>query len=87
MRFESIHPEYGRPVGCVSALTDGHCRDPAMGSANYFRVVDVVTHQVISTSFGIGHVFGSAMVQPAEDSANGTVRLPYALSNRVHPYT
>ena len=38
----------------------------------YYRVVDVLTHEVISSSFGRGHVFGSAMVQPAEDSMNGT---------------
>ena len=75
VRFDSVHIEYGRPVGCVSA--DGRCRDPAMvdsvGSPQpYFRVVDPVTHEVLSTSFGIGHVFGSAMVQPAADSVNGT---------------
>jgi hypothetical protein len=38
----------------------------------YFRVVDPVTHEVLSTSFGMGHVFGSAMVQPAADSMAGT---------------
>ena len=28
VRFDSVHVEYGRPVGCISA--DGRCRDPAM---------------------------------------------------------
>ena len=75
VRFDSVHIEYGRPVGCVSA--DGRCRDPAMvdSAGNpqpYYRVVDPVTHEVLSTSFGLGHVFGSAMVQPAADSLNDT---------------
>eukprot|EP01050_Picozoa_sp_SAG11_P007231 SAG11_NODE_594_length_8302_cov_1.386810_11_plen_152_part_00 len=69
VRFDSVHVEYGRPVGCVSS--DGRCRDPAMvdSAGNpqpYFRVVDPVSHEVLSTSFGVGHVFGSAMVQPAQ---------------------
>ena len=29
-------------------------------------------YAVLSTSFGMGHVFGSAMVRPAEDSMNNT---------------
>eukprot|EP01052_Picozoa_sp_SAG31_P030332 SAG31_NODE_3102_length_4673_cov_2.821382_2_plen_325_part_00 len=75
VRFESVHIEYGRPVGCVSE--HGRCRDPAMVDfagrpQPYFRVVDPVTHEVLSTSFGIGHVFGSAMVQPAVDSMNSS---------------
>ena len=74
VRFDSVHIEYGRPVGCVSA--DGRCRDPAMADSAgnpqpYFRVVDPLTHEVLSTSFGMGHVFGSAMVQSAADSVNG----------------
>eukprot|EP01045_Picozoa_sp_COSAG04_P019501 COSAG04_NODE_1899_length_5275_cov_29.229907_5_plen_162_part_00 len=74
VRFDSVHVEYGRPVGCVSA--DGRCRDPAMvdSAGNpqpYFRVVDILTREVLSTSFGMGYVFGSAMVQPAEDSKSG----------------
>jgi hypothetical protein len=87
VRFDSVHVEYGRPVGCVTAgaarewsnMTNSPswCRDPAMvDSAGhpqpYFRVVDPVTHEVLSSSFGISHVFGSAMVQPAADSMNGT---------------
>ena len=53
------------------------CRDPEMVDSSgapqpYYRVVDVETHEVLSTSFGMGHVFGSALVQPAEDSMNNT---------------
>eukprot|EP01052_Picozoa_sp_SAG31_P042123 SAG31_NODE_6589_length_1961_cov_1.373255_2_plen_329_part_00 len=46
--------------------------DKAGNPRPYYRVVDPVTHEVISTSFGMDHVFGSAMVQPAEDSMNNT---------------
>jgi hypothetical protein len=46
--------------------------DSAGNPQPYFRVVDILTHEILSTSFGIGHVFGSAMVQPAEDSTNGS---------------
>ena len=87
VRFDSVHIEYGRPVGCVAAgpprawtnMTNSPswCRDPAMvdSAGNprpYYRVVDPVTHEVISSSFGMDHVFGSALVQPAEDSMNGS---------------
>lgn len=46
--------------------------DSAGNPRPYYRVVDPVTHEVISTSFGMDHVFGSALVQPAEDSMNHT---------------
>ena len=60
LRFESVRGSY-------NGFTP---RDSAMNSSAYYRFRGVASPFSIAPSFGVGHSFGSAMVQPAADGVD-----------------
>lgn len=66
LRFESVRGDYGIADGGYALGS----RDPAMGTASYYRFRDVVTLET-TTSFASGYSFGCAFVQRASERADG----------------